>query len=473
MLTAIKISVMSMILLISLLIRPADARVIIFVKDYTYQASEIDSKVTCRAIALEQVKRLLLEELGTYLESKTEVKNFQLTQDQITTLTAGIVSAVVVSEKWDGSNYYLKAKISADPNEVATSVDKLRNDFQKTKELEETKKMADSYAAEIKRLNKELDMAKIRNPDQQPAVAKIKEYNKIVDELTATDLFFKALQIFNDGNYKNALDEYNKVLRLNPNHATAYVGRGVVYEKLGESQRAINDYSKAIELNPRHANAYCNRGLMYNKEGRFKVAIDDFNNAIEIAPNYSQAFEGRGTAYSYFGDKKIAIENYSKAISLDPNNIAAYTNRGNVYNDLLEYQLAIRDYEKAIKINPKRNEPYIGLSNTYSNLGDSDGDKKNAIENFSKAISLDPNNIAAYTKRGNVYNDLLEYQLAINDFEKAIKINPKRNEPYSGLAYAYSNLGDNDRAIKELKRAAQLGNLTSQKFLNDTGISWQ
>lgn len=55
------------------------AEKVTFVKEYTYQASEIDSKVTSRAIALEQIKRLLLEELGVYLIAETEVKNFQLT----------------------------------------------------------------------------------------------------------------------------------------------------------------------------------------------------------------------------------------------------------------------------------------------------------------------------------------------------------------------------------------------------------
>ena len=42
----------------------------VFVEDYTYQASEYDSKVTCRALALEQVKRLLLEKIGTYVSSQ-------------------------------------------------------------------------------------------------------------------------------------------------------------------------------------------------------------------------------------------------------------------------------------------------------------------------------------------------------------------------------------------------------------------
>jgi hypothetical protein len=90
----------------------------VFVEEYTYQASEADSKLSSRVISFEQVKRLLLEKLGTYLESETEVKSFQLTKDQIVILTAGIVSAEIIEERWDGKTYYLKAKIAADPKEV-------------------------------------------------------------------------------------------------------------------------------------------------------------------------------------------------------------------------------------------------------------------------------------------------------------------------------------------------------------------
>ena len=89
---------------------PAFAETVTFTKEYTYQASEFDSKASSRILALEQVKRLILEELGTYLISETEVKNMQLTKDQITVLTAGLVQATVLDEKWDGKTYYLKAK---------------------------------------------------------------------------------------------------------------------------------------------------------------------------------------------------------------------------------------------------------------------------------------------------------------------------------------------------------------------------
>jgi len=112
---------------------------------------------------MREVKRLLLEELGTYLESVTEVQNFRLTKDQITTLTAGIVQTEIVEEKWDGHTYWLKSKIAADSGDVIKSIDVLRKDRQKSKELEEIRKRSDEQLREIERLKKELTTAKYEN----------------------------------------------------------------------------------------------------------------------------------------------------------------------------------------------------------------------------------------------------------------------------------------------------------------------
>lgn len=147
-----------------------------FIKEYTYQASEYDSKVTCRLLALEQVKRLLLEEVGSYIESQTEVKNFQLTQDQIVLLTGGIVKAEILDEKWDGKHFFLKARIVADPQDVLRTIDILRQDRTRSNEFEETKRKADEALKEIERLKKELETAKA---DEN----KIKLYDKAIEDL--------------------------------------------------------------------------------------------------------------------------------------------------------------------------------------------------------------------------------------------------------------------------------------------------
>lgn len=100
----------------------ANAEDKVFVKEYTYQASEQDSKITCRTNALTQVKRLLLEELGLYIESHTKVTNLQLTQDDIVSVSTGVVKTEIIDESWDGRQYWIKANLTADPDEVLQSV---------------------------------------------------------------------------------------------------------------------------------------------------------------------------------------------------------------------------------------------------------------------------------------------------------------------------------------------------------------
>lgn len=158
----------------------AYADLLTFEKVYEYQASEADSKLSCRTIVLEQVKRLLLEELGTYLESVTEVKNFQITKDQITLLAAGVVQTKIVNEKWDGKQYSLKARLTADPDQVAKSIDTLRKDRRKVKELEKIKQQADRALREVENLKSEL--ASVKRDDSKQ---KIKEYYNSIKKLEA------------------------------------------------------------------------------------------------------------------------------------------------------------------------------------------------------------------------------------------------------------------------------------------------
>lgn len=128
---------------------PVHAELRTFTREYTYQASEIDSKVSCRTIALEQVKRLLLEEIGTYIESHTEFKNQYIEIDEIKTLTAGVVRAVLTDEKWDGKIYWLKAKIEADPQEVLKAVESIRRDKETIRLIQEARNMANAALKEI------------------------------------------------------------------------------------------------------------------------------------------------------------------------------------------------------------------------------------------------------------------------------------------------------------------------------------
>jgi tetratricopeptide (TPR) repeat protein len=315
-----------------------------FEREYTYQAGDDDSKNSSRACALREVKRLILEEIGVYLETKTEVKDFQLTGDQVVMFTAGIVKTEVLAEKWDGRLFYLKARVAADPDEVARSIDRLRKDVEKTRELEDLRKNVAALVAENDRLKRE--MASASDADKGAVAA---AYEKNVGALNALEWFERGYASEMAGNCREAIKAYDKAIRLSADYAPAYNNRGKCYARLGDYARAAKDLDRAVALGPGIATIRYNRGNVNNRLGRYRRALADFNDAVSLDPNFAMAYNNRGNLYFRLRDYQRALADFDKAVSLDPNFAAAYYNRGNAYDRLGNRQQAIQDLITAAK----------------------------------------------------------------------------------------------------------------------------
>lgn len=56
------------------------------------------------------------------------------------------------------------------------------------------------------------------------------------------------------GKYKEAIEDFNYEIRMNPYYAQAYKYRGIAYSKLGDKQRAFYDFKQATDLYLRKGN---------------------------------------------------------------------------------------------------------------------------------------------------------------------------------------------------------------------------
>lgn len=482
-------------LLILILSTSAFAAPITFQREYIYQASEIDSKISCRAIALEQVKRLLLEELGTYLESNTEVRNFQLTKDQVTTLSAGVVKTEIVEEKWDGQKYYLKARIIADPDEVAKVIDILRKDRQKTKEMELIREKAGELLREVERLRTQLSLAKkvprtvedILGPRPQDAKGRQEQYSKAINELSAVDWFEKGIALGNARNISEAIESFNRAITLNPKFAEAYLMRGMCYrerdyhasqERRDYLHQAISDFTKAMEINPTgpfggipKEQVFYRRAEFYMELARsrhlgekpdllakmeYQKAIKDLNELIYSPdPEWKKlGYTVRSRAYELIGNFEQAISDSTEDIKLEKEPFRLgrdYLARSSIYKKMGNYQQAINDLNKAIELFPdgyiyrERGRVHLEVKN-----------HKQAIADFSKAIELSPESAYSYEDRGNAYIKLGSYQKAIDDFNIAIRIRPDGQYLYVGRGEAYKRIGLYQKAINDYDKAIEI-----------------
>jgi len=100
-----------------------------YIRDYTYQASDTDSKVSARKSALLFLKEKLLSEIGTVINSDVKVfrssEGLNISSQKIQSLTEGFIKTEVIEEKWNGVTFYVKAKLIADPDQITEELKSL------------------------------------------------------------------------------------------------------------------------------------------------------------------------------------------------------------------------------------------------------------------------------------------------------------------------------------------------------------
>ncbi len=348
-----------------------------FVKEYTYQASDYDSKISSRAIALEQVKRLLLEEVGTYLVSETDVRNFQLTKDKITTLTAGIVQSEILIEKWDGKTYYLKARMSVIPRDVTKFLEGLRENSQKNRELEETKRKVDEALKKIEELKGERVAG-------QRLESKQNEYSKAVAQLKAQEWIDRGVAFMNAENYESGLGAFNKAIEIDPANSWARINKGWALTVLGGYHQALKELNIALVIDPQNPWIYVNRGVTYNFLENYQQGLLDEEKAINMDATIPWAYIDRGWAYIGLGKFNQALEDLNKAAQLDSKNPYIYHLRAWAHNGLGSKKQALEDFEKSLKLAPNNSWTHWNIA-AYHALS---GEKEKSISALEKAIRI-------------------------------------------------------------------------------------
>ncbi len=152
--------------------------------------------------------------------------------------------------------------------------------------------------------------------------------------------------------FDQAIASYTEAIRLDPQRAGAYVGRGVSRRAKGDVDGAIADHSEAIRLDPRSVSAYVNRGIARRSKGDMDGAIADYTEAIRLNPRDAVAYNNRGYTRHEKGDNAGAIADCSEAIRLNGRQAYFYHSRALPRAATGDYAGAIADFQKTLQLMP-------------------------------------------------------------------------------------------------------------------------
>lgn len=171
------------------------------------------------------------------------------------------------------------------------------------------------------------------------------------------------------GNFNEAMNEYDRAVRLNPYNPRPYINRAAALAKLGRYKESITDNAIAISLNADQAEVRFNIGLAYYNMGKFNDAKYEFTQAVEKKPDYFQAYLYRGNSYGMLQEFQKAITDFNEAIKLDSRHKMAYYSRGVAHFKMNAHQSAIDDFNKVLKLDPLMGDAYLSRGVAYLSLG--------------------------------------------------------------------------------------------------------
>lgn len=129
---------------------------------------------------------------------------------------------------------------------------------------------------------------------------------------------------------------------LEKNHA-----EGLAKAKMGDYKGAIQSFDKAIEALPMDAHAWYNRGMAKNMLGEYESALYDFGTCIALKPAYEKVWYNRGLTKLYLSQYDGALFDFAQAIQIDREYASAYFYRAYVYELKGLYEFACIDYRNA------------------------------------------------------------------------------------------------------------------------------
>ena len=155
--------------------------------------------------------------------------------------------------------------------------------------------------------------------------------------------------------YPEAVEYFQRAMRLKPNYTDPHLNLGVAYTEMGQSENAELQLRAAVALSPLRAEARNKLGELYSAAGRLREAEEQFQKSAQSEPNWT-AYDGLGAIYQRWGDRARAQRAFESAAAVNPFDSVARFQLGKLHLEAGRCQEALREYQAGLTTDPSNTE---------------------------------------------------------------------------------------------------------------------
>ena len=154
--------------------------------------------------------------------------------------------------------------------------------------------------------------------EQGDTINAVKDYQKAIELKSDYEQAYEELGIlYAQKGDALAIEYLNSTININPKNYSAMYILALFYQEHNAIAQALDTYQKLLEIKPDHADALHNVGYINLVEKQdYDIAIECFNSAIKVDTLFWQAYLSRAEAYEKKGETAKAKADFQKAEEL-------------------------------------------------------------------------------------------------------------------------------------------------------------
>ncbi len=250
----------------------------------------------------------------------------------------------------------------------------------------------------------------------------------------------RALQ---EGNFPRAVDEFKKVLALDPTLLEAEVNLGLAYQSLFEYDLAVRYLAKALRERPNLLGPTVIVGMDYLKLGSPEKAIAFLQQGLKLDASNRDARQALASAYLSQENFRCAAEQFQQIALQESDKSEALFKLGHQYLDLaarLAYRGAHLYHESAWG---------------HRFLGDllfQRGRWEEALKEYQKALGIEPKQSGLHTSLGQTYLHSQKLPEAEKEFRAELQLDSQSEQAWLGLANTQLARNQSTTALESLRK---------------------